>query len=258
MEALICIHEIEDPGTTRDEDPCYKIHLPSIDYFPPPFPLPPNIHPLSPYHPTMTNQAWQISAPGHLSLVDLPEAPPRPGPGEVLVRMKAVSLNFRDLLILHHNPKYPAATTPDLIPCCDGAGIVEAVGEARDAAAAEAREWQPGDRILLHPNSWRRGGDVRAFDPTQTLGSGAIPGTLRRWAVWRADQLIRVPAGLSLAEAATLFTSGVTAWNALMHGAVVRLGGGEQQQQSPAPTVVTQGTGGVSCWAIMVSESKET
>lgn len=187
----------------------------------------------------MANQAWQVTAPGELSLVDLATPSTPLGDLEVLVRMKAVALNFRDILVVNHNPKYPAPTSPNLVPCCDGAGVVEQAGPGS--------LWKKGDEVLIHPNSWLAGSDVRSFDPAKTLGSGTMQGTLRRWAVWRDDQLIAAPAGLSLAETSTLFTAGVTAWNVLMHG-FLKLG--------PGMTVVTQGTGGVSCWAIMVRLEK--
>lgn len=181
----------------------------------------------------MANQAWQITAPGQLSLVDLPM--PSPGTQEVLVRMKAVALNYRDVLVVNHNPKYPATTVPNLIPCCDGAGVVEKAGPGS--------AWKKGDKVFIHPNSWLDGPDVRSFDASKTLGSGNVDGTLRRHAVWRENQLIAAPAGHSLAETSTLYTAGVTAWYTLMHSYL---------KLEPGMTVVTQGTGGVSCWAIMV------
>ncbi|KAH8169460.1 zinc-binding dehydrogenase domain-containing protein [Sarocladium implicatum] len=184
----------------------------------------------------MANQAWQITAPGQLSLTDLKTPAPQPGPNEVLLRMKAVSLNFRDLLILNHNPKYPAATSPNLVPCCDGAGIVEEAGPGSP--------WKKGDQVFLHPNSWVAGNDVRSFIASETLGCGTKQGTLRRWSVWRDDQLIAAPSSLSLAETSTVFTAGVTAWNALMHGYI---------DLKPGMTVVTEGTGGVSSWVIMIA-----
>lgn len=183
----------------------------------------------------MVNQAWKITAPGQLSLVDIATPAPRPGPQEVLVRMKAVCLNFRDILVLDHNPKYPALTGPNLVPCCDGAGIVEEVGPGS--------QWKKGDMVFIHPNSWVKGLDVRSYNPAMTIGSGTLDGTLRHWAIWREEQLIAAPPSLSLAESSTLYTAGVTAWNSLMHGLF---------KLEPGMTVVTQGTGGVSCWAIMV------
>lgn len=185
----------------------------------------------------MAHQEWQITTPGELTFMDLPTPPPRPGPKEVLVRMKAVSLNFRDILVVNHNPKYPAKTSPNLVPCCDGAGVVE--------EAAPGSAWKKGDHVFIHPNSWLAGPDVRSFDATKTLGCADITGTLRRWAIWREDQLIAAPTNLSLAETSTVFTAGVTAWNALMHGFI---------ELKPGMTVITQGTGGLSSYAIMVSQ----
>lgn len=149
--------------------------------------------------------------------------------------MKANSLNFRDILVVDHNPEIPGIAAPNLVPCCDAAGVVE---EARVGS-----RWKKGNKVFVHPNSWVSGLDVRSFDPTKTLGGGTADGKLRRWAVWQEDQLIAAPAGLSLAETSTLFTSGVTAWHVLMHGFL---------KLRPGMTLVTQGTGGVSCFAIMV------
>ena len=124
----------------------------------------------------MASQAWQITAPDQLSLVDVPKPTTPLGDLEVLVRIKAVAPNFRDILVVDHNPKYPAPTSPNLVPGCDGAGIVEDVGAGST--------WKKGDTVLIHPNSWLSGSDVRSFDPLRTLGSGTMQGTLHRWAVW--------------------------------------------------------------------------
>lgn len=79
---------------------------------------------------------------------------PHPGHGEVLVRIKAASLNFRDLLMIADSPKYPIPPTPGLVPCSDGAGEIEAVGP--DSV------WHVGDKVLLPTNtSWHHGPDVR-------------------------------------------------------------------------------------------------
>lgn len=76
------------------------------------------------------------------------------------------------------------------------------------------------------------------------MGGGAADGTLRRYVVWDDDRIVKAPDNLSIEEVATLYTAGVTAWNSLFHGKI---------KLEPGMTVLTQGTGGVSCFAIQVS-----
>ncbi|KXT09365.1 hypothetical protein AC579_3827 [Pseudocercospora musae] len=182
----------------------------------------------------MTNQAWKITAAGQVTLVDLEE--PKPGPKQALVRLQAVSLNYRDILVMNHDPSYPAMAKQDLIPCSDGAGIVEEAGPHS--------EWKAGDRVIIQPNTWVTGFDPRDFDMFKTMGGGGIDGTLRRYLVWDDDRLIKAPDDLSIEEASTLYTAGATAWNALMHGLF---------KLEPGMSVLTQGTGGVSCYAIQIA-----
>jgi NADPH:quinone reductase-like Zn-dependent oxidoreductase len=75
----------------------------------------------------MANQAWQIPSPGKLAIGDLGPIP-KPQANQVLVRVHAASLNYRDRLVVDHNPSYPTKAKKNLIPGSDGAGIVEAVG----------------------------------------------------------------------------------------------------------------------------------
>ncbi|KAK3072659.1 hypothetical protein LTR53_006398 [Teratosphaeriaceae sp. CCFEE 6253] len=186
----------------------------------------------------MANQAWQISAPGQLSLVDLATAIPKPGPKQVLVRIHAVALNYRDVLIVDHDLNYPLIAKPDLIPGSDGAGIIEQLGP-------DSR-WVKGDAVIWHPNTWLSGTDVRDLEMAAVLGGGECDGTLQRWAVIDDERLIKAPQGLSLEEAATVFTAGVTAYTALFHGPM---------KLEPGMTVLTQGTGGVSCYVIQIASA---
>ena len=182
------------------------------------------------------NQAWQITAPGKLALVDLPV--PKPAKNQVLVRIQAVALNYRDIMVVNHDPNYIVKAKPNLVPCCDGAGIVESTGP--DST------WKTGDRVFFHPNNWQTGSDPRGFDILQTLGGGSYDGTLQKWVVVNDDRLIKAPDGLSIEEASTIFTAGVTAWTALQKGLI---------GLRPGMTVLTQGTGGLSCYAIQVRGS---
>jgi NADPH:quinone reductase-like Zn-dependent oxidoreductase len=175
-------------------------------------------------------QAYALSAFGlqHLHRVERPT--PVPGPGQVRVRVSAVSLNYRDLMMVRgeYNPRQPLP----LVPCSDGVGVVEAVGDA-------VRGVRPGDRVAgLFSQRWSAG------DPTSealraTLG-GPLDGMLAEQVVLDADGVVPVPDHLDDAEAATLPCAALTAWSALVTLGGVRAG----------DTVLVQGSGGVSSFAL--------
>lgn len=185
----------------------------------------------------MANQAWQITSPGKLSLNDLGDLP-TPGKNEVLVRIHAAALNYRDILVTDHSPHYPLKAKPNLILGSDGAGVIEAIGTSS--------RWKKGDRVVIHANTWLTGLNPRDYVFERTLGGGDTDGTLRRWIIVGDEQLANAPAHLSLEEASTFFTAGVTAYRSIFHGGI---------DVGPGVTVLTQGTGGVSIYAIMVSGS---
>lgn len=164
----------------------------------------------------------------HLTRAARPK--PEPGPGQVLLRMKAASLNYRDLLMVrgHYNPRQPLP----LIPCSDGVGVVEAVGEDVDRVAV-------GDRVsTLFTQTWM-GGAPDVDKLRGTLG-GPLDGALAQWMVLAGDGVSKVPEHLSDAEAATLPCAALTAWSALVTWGGVKAG----------ETVLVQGTGGVSIFAL--------
>ncbi|KAK3710293.1 hypothetical protein LTR37_010359 [Vermiconidia calcicola] len=183
----------------------------------------------------MSNQAWQITAPGTLTLNNI-DTVPDPGAKEVVVRIHAVALNYRDKLVIDHNPAYPVKHKANLVPTCDGAGIVEDSGQSS--------RWKKGDRVVVNPNTWIHGADGRDFELDKALGGGENDGTLRKWMTVSDESLLRAPENLSMEEASTIFTAGVTAYRSLFYGGV---------KLQPGVTVLTQGTGGVSCYAIMVA-----
>lgn len=155
---------------------------------------------------------------------------PEPGPGEVLIQVRANSLNFRDFIIAHG--KYPAAIKPDVIPLSDGAGDVIAVGS--DVTAVKV-----GDRVTgsVFPD-WIAGPLTQEiFD--RSLG-GPIDGMLSDYVVLPERAVIPYPEHLSYEEAATLPNSGVTAWHALVEAGRIRAG----------QTVLLLGTGGVCLFAL--------
>lgn len=173
--------------------------------------------------------AWQISQFG-IDSMELVERPtPEPGPQDVVVKMHAVSFNYRDLLVVKglYNPKMALPR----IPCSDGAGVVTHVGE-------RVSRWKPGDRVAgIFMQNWLDGPPT----PAKTKGAlgGDVDGMLTEMAVLHEDGLVRIPDHLSFAEASTLPCAAVTAWNAL---AAARL--------MPGATVLIQGTGGVSIFAL--------
>jgi NADPH:quinone reductase-like Zn-dependent oxidoreductase len=151
---------------------------------------------------------------------------PSPGSNEVLVRMRAASLNFRDLAVVAG--KYiRGPLTKDTIPLSDGAGEVAAVG-------ASVREHAVGDRVVA---TFAQG------QPPVALGS-PLDGVLTEYAVFEPHGLLRIPDHLSFEEAATLPCAAVTAWNALYHGKMLK----------PGATVVTLGTGGVSIFVLQLAK----
>jgi NADPH:quinone reductase-like Zn-dependent oxidoreductase len=164
-----------------------------------------------------------------LTMVDLPQ--PRPGPRQVLVKVAACSLNYRDLAIVLGTYRGPAK--PDLIPLSDGAGVVVEVG-------AEVTRVKPGDHVAgVFFQRWIAG-PFTAETPAGALG-GAVDGMLAEYAVLADDGVVKLPAHLSSEEGATLPCAAVTAWHALA-GHVLA---GE--------TVLVQGTGGVSIFALQLA-----
>jgi NADPH:quinone reductase-like Zn-dependent oxidoreductase len=180
-------------------------------------------------------RAWQVSAFGidSLELVERPTL--APGPGEVLVGVRAVSLNYRDLMVVKglYNPKMKLPR----IPCSDGAGEVVAIG-------AGVTAWKPGDRVAgIFMQNWLDG-PLTASRARGALG-GDVDGMLADFIVVKEPGLVNIPAHLSFQEAATLPCAGVTAWNALAAADI-----------KPGSTVLIQGTGGVSIFALQFARLK--
>jgi NADPH:quinone reductase-like Zn-dependent oxidoreductase len=142
----------------------------------------------------MANQAWQINAPSNLQLVDLGPSLPQPGPNQALIRVNAVSLNFRDRLVITHSSDYPVKAKEGLVPCSDAAGTVEQAGENSP--------WKKGDRVIVFFSTWLHGNDSRDWDMHASAGAATADGTLRRYLAWDDERLVRAPHHLSLVEAA--------------------------------------------------------
>jgi NADPH:quinone reductase-like Zn-dependent oxidoreductase len=167
-----------------------------------------------------------------LTLHERPD--PRPGPGEVLIRVRAASLNYRDLLIAKglYNPKLPLP----LVPCSDGAGEVSAVGPGVSRVKV-------GDRVAgtFFPR-WIDG-EISDAKTRPALGADP-PGMLAEQVVLPDQGVVPFPDHLTFEEASTLPCAALTAWNALSgDGGVL-----------PGETVLLQGTGGVSLFALQFAK----
>jgi NADPH:quinone reductase-like Zn-dependent oxidoreductase len=167
-----------------------------------------------------------------LKLVDRPV--PQPTANQVLVRIKAATLNYRDLLTIKGG--YGSRQKFPLVPVSDGAGVVEAVGVG-------VQQFATGDRVIgSFFENWLSG------EPSESkmhaaLG-GAVDGVLAEYRIFPAHALVRTPQHLSDVEAAALPCAGLTAWSA-----VVKLG-----RVKPGQTVLTQGSGGVSLFALQFAK----
>jgi NADPH:quinone reductase-like Zn-dependent oxidoreductase len=180
-------------------------------------------------------KAWQIPAFGieNLKTVGLPD--PSPQRGEVLVRVHAVSWNYRDLLVV--TGKYSPKMRLPRIPCSDGAGEVIAMGEG-------VTRVQIGDRVAgIFMQNWIDG--APSAEKSRGALGGDIDGLLAELVILREDGLVHFPRHLSYEEAATLPCAAVTAWNALTRAAKTK----------PGDTVVILGTGGVSIFALQFAKS---
>jgi NADPH:quinone reductase-like Zn-dependent oxidoreductase len=180
-------------------------------------------------------KAYQIKQFGinELSISDIER--PRPAENEVLVKVRAASLNYRDLMMVEgiYNPKLRLP----LVPFSDGAGEVVEVGDS-------VTRWKVGDRVCpIFMQGWTDGELDHAKSKT-TLG-GDRDGCLREYGVFSEQGLVAIPEHLSFEEASCLPCAGVTAWNALMVSGGLKKG----------DTVLCQGTGGVSLLALQFAKA---
>jgi NADPH:quinone reductase-like Zn-dependent oxidoreductase len=157
-----------------------------------------------------------------------------PGPGQVAVDIKAVSLNFRDLAVV--TGRYPRRVSGPTVIASDGAGEVVSVGDG-------VTTFRPGDRVAgSFFQNWITGPFARAYG-NSALG-GAIDGVLAEQRVFDQAGLVRLPEHLTYEEGATLPCAGLTAWNALVPTAHVEAG----------DTVLLLGTGGVSIFGLQFAK----
>ena len=180
---------------------------------------------------------YQFPQAAGIDTLERREAPtPKPGRGQILVKMRAASLNYRDLNVAAGRAAR-GTLPPNLIPLSDGAGEVVELGPDVTRAVV-------GDRVAgLFMQSWL-GGDMEQYHVESSRG-GAIDGVLAEYVVFEQDGVVPLPAHLSFEEGATLPCAGVTAWNALYTGRSLRAG----------ETVLILGTGGVSIFALQFAHA---
>ncbi len=167
-----------------------------------------------------------------LRLVEKEE--PKPRGREVLIKMRAASINYRDLLMIGglYNPNLSLP----LIPFSDGAGEVVAIGE-------DVTRWKPGDRVMsTFFQNWISG-HITDDGAKSALG-GDLDGVLAEYVLLREEGLVRMPEHLSFEEGATLPCAAVTAWHALNTGGF-----------TCGDTLLTLGTGGVSIFAVQLGKA---
>lgn len=169
----------------------------------------------------------------HLQPATRPE--PKPGPGQVLLRMKAASLNYRDLVVPNRGYGSFTGRLP-LIPISDGVGEVVEVGPG-------VTRVKVGDRVCPCFHQGWIGGEPDLERLTQTLG-GPIDGVMADFMCLSEQGVVKAPAHLSDEEAATLPCAALTAWSALVADEHLR----------PGSRVLVQGTGGVALFALQFAK----
>jgi NADPH:quinone reductase-like Zn-dependent oxidoreductase len=186
---------------------------------------------------SLTMKQWKVAGDNHgfdgPSLEDSPV--PQVGENEVLVKLHAASLNYRDLII--PQGKYPFSLKFPVVGGSDGAGEVVKVG-------SKVAKWKPGDNVVTLFN---QGHQYRSLDiaTAKTGLGGVIDGTLRQYGMFHENGLVRAPKNLTHLESCTLTCAALTAWNALFGLKPLKTG----------EWVLVQGTGGVSIFALQFAKA---
>lgn len=161
--------------------------------------------------------------------------PGEPGPGEALVDVKAVSLNYRDLLVM--KGLYSGRQDPPILACSDFSGAVAKTGYG-------VEEFKEGDRVLNAPFRFWPAGRLRRHWGKTFVGGAGVDGVLAERILYPAESLVRLPAHFDFHEGSTLTIAGLTAWAAVVtHG-----------RTRPGEWVLIYGTGGVSIFALQIAK----
>jgi NADPH:quinone reductase-like Zn-dependent oxidoreductase len=180
-------------------------------------------------------KAWELSGLGRENLTLAEKSEPKPKPNEVLLRMSAVSLNYRDKLVAEglYNPNlnFP------IIQVADGVGEVVDVGES-------VTRFRSGDRVMTHYDTGWIDGEPQGDEAIHSLGS-TISGALAEYIVLDEQAVVRAPDYLTDEEASTLPCAGLVAWYALV----------EKGKLRPDQTILVQGTGGVSIFGLQIASA---
>ncbi|KAH4050120.1 hypothetical protein HBH98_095900 [Parastagonospora nodorum] len=186
-----------------------------------------------------TTKQWTVEGQNGFDSLKFNEKAPVPeiGDNDVLVKIHGASLNYRDLII--PKGKYPFPMKDNIVPGSDGAGTVESVGK-------RVTRFKAGDKVVTLFNQGHLAGSLDAQSLATGLG-GALDGTLREHAVFSESGLVAMPTNLNFLEASTLSCAALTAWNGLY--------GLESRALKPGQWVLTQGTGGVSIFALQFAKA---
>lgn len=169
----------------------------------------------------------------NIRLVELED--PEPGPDDVVIRIEAVSINPRDLVMMQGGYGRMGGTLP-FVPLCDGAGRVVATG-------TNVRRVKQGDLVCpAFSRTWLHG--TATPDTLAGAHGGPLDGTAQELMQVPANAVVKAPSHMSAQEAATLPCAAVTAWNALIEEGCLKAG----------QTVLLQGTGGVSLFALQIAK----
>lgn len=183
---------------------------------------------------TMTTmRAWQLPASGSGRLELAQRSVPKPGPNELLVKVRAVSLNYRDTRVIDGS-LLPVSPSLPFVPASDMAGEVVATG-------TDVQRFQRGDRVLGHFwTQWLDGQPPAAMRQHGLSLGGPLPGMLAEYVLLHEEAAVAAPLSLDDEAACTLPVAALTAWFALVDSAQLRRG----------QTVLVQGTGGVSLFGL--------
>lgn len=181
-------------------------------------------------------KAWQKQGVGldNLKLVELEV--PKPGPKQILIRVKAVSLNFRDKSIMDGD-YLPELMSKPFVPVSDAAGVVISIG-------SEVTAFKEGDRVVSHLyTKWIEGTPTQDYAPTAV--GGPNDGGLAEYMLLDEAAAVMTPSNMTDEEASTLPIAALTVWFSLVEYGNIKAG----------DTVLVQGTGGVSIYAIQIASA---